>query len=210
MCMPTSEYSNVRVTKIHNEYTSCSAETILEAGGKAKECTAIKIVDRNTEKHGDMDVIVVVVYLEDTITIWSLSDRCVLFSVETLLSDRICSMDFDVTRMMGVLGGLEGAIGVFRVKRREGETQDILLHDLIDLKINCSASFVRIRKDRKLMICGTSSGVVHAVSWKTLKPLAQLKYHDGNLYQMDFGVEGEDNIIAVCGKDKRVSIWKLY
>ena len=196
--------------KIHNEYTSCSEETILEAGGKARECTAIRMVDRNTDKHGGTDVIVVAAYLEDAITIWSLSDRCVLFSVETLLSDNICSMDFDGTRMMGVLGGLEGAIGVFRIKRREGEAEDILLHDVIDMNVNCTASFIRVRKDRKLMICGTSSGVVHAVSWKTLKPLAQLKYHDSNVYEMDYGVEGEDNVIAVCSKDKRVSLWKLY
>ena len=208
--MPTSEYSNTRVIKIHNEFTSCSEETILEAGGKAKECTAIKMVDRNTDKHGYMDIIVVAAYLEDAITIWSLANRSVLFSVDTLLSDKICSMDFDAVRMMGVLGGLEGAIGVFRVKRREGETEDILLHDVIDMNVNCSAGFIRVRKDRKLMICGTSSGVVHAVSWRTLKLLAQLKYHDDSIFQVDYGVEGEDNVIAVCGKDKRVSLWKLY
>ncbi|KAI6645919.1 Guanine nucleotide-binding protein subunit beta-like protein 1 [Oopsacas minuta] len=201
-CMPTSEYSNIRVLKIHSKYTSSSEETILKSVGKAKECTALKVVDRNT------DIIVLAAYLEDSLIVWSLTSRTVLFFLENLLSDKICTMDFDETRMMGVIGGTEGSLGVFRIKKREGE--DVLLHDVIDYNLNSTVSFVRVRRDRKLVTCGTSSGIVYAISWKTMKPLVQLKYHEESVYQMDYSVEGSDNIIAVCSKDKRISLWKLY
>ena len=208
LCMPTAEYSSVRVLKLEEQYKQTAETKVLKTEGKAKECTALKMLDRNREPHSDSDIIVVAAYLEDTILVWSLATQTVLFCVNSLLGDQICVMEFDERRMMGILGGMEGTLAVFRVKKRDGE--DILLHDLIDVKLDNSVSFVRLRGDRKLLACGTISGCVHAISWKSLKPLVELKFHEDTLYQGDYGTDGGENILAVCSRDKRISLWKLY
>ena len=208
LCMPTAEYSDVRVLKLEDQYRQRTDIAVLKPTGKAKECSALKMLDRNRESHSDSDIIVVAAYLEDSIIIWRLATQTVLFSVSSLLGDQICVMEFDETRMMGILGGMEGTLAVFRVKKREGE--DILLHDSIDIKLNNSVSFLRVRADKKLLVCGTASGCVQAVSWKSMKPLVELKFHEDTLYQADYGAEGGENILAVCSRDKRISLWKLY
>ena len=208
LCMPTSEYSQIRVLKLEDQYRQRTETAVLKAPGKARESTALKMLDRSGDSQGNSDIIVVAAYLEDSIIIWSLATQAVLFCVNSVLGDQICVMEFDETRMMGILGGMEGTLAVFRVKKREGE--EVLLHDSIDIKLNNSVSFLRLRGDKKLLVCGTISGCVHAISWKSLKPLVELKFHDDTLYQGDFGTEGGENILAVCSKDKRISLWKLY
>ena len=206
-CMSGPECSLVRVLRLEQSYEQMSEAVVLRAE-KAKECTGVKLASREREGKGGKQVLVVAVFLSGQVIIWELESAVVLFCIERMLGQECVCMDFDSDRLMGVVGGMEGALGVFRIKRKE--TSEEVLHDVLDISLKSIVNCVRLRGDKKVVACTAKDHEVVVLSWKSLKPLVQLKYHEDSLFDIQYGTEGGENTLAVSSKDKRVSLWKLY
>lgn len=75
-------------------------------------------------------------------------------------------------------------------------------------------SCIRIRPDKKCLIVGTCDGIVYIHSWKSLRKLATLRNHRGEISDIAFSDGAIDSfkspIMAVGGMDGNISLWDIY
>lgn len=73
---------------------------------------------------------------------------------------------------------------------------------------------MKIRKDLKVFVSGGFDGRIRVFSWKSLRPLAVLSEHKGNLMDIVFS-DGpvsfwKSNIMAATGTDGKITLWDIY
>lgn len=137
-------------------------------------------------------------------------------------SEMILSMDFNQTKMFGVLVNASNDVCVWRLENKLCNDRKILIFNDKFLKrisikedglVSCS-----IRSDGKIFAIGTKNGRVRVFSGKTAKLLAVLTHHFYPIRVLKFteNLNREKNsdhqkyLLFVSSYDKSVSIWSLY
>ncbi|XP_053679658.1 guanine nucleotide-binding protein subunit beta-like protein 1 [Anopheles nili] len=125
-------------------------------------------------------------------------------------ADCLQTLDYDPVTNRGVCGGSSSKLSVFSIDRG---TQQVLLKSEIGIK-NAGVHRVRIRKDLKVFASAGWDGRLRVFSWKSLRPLAVLTEHKGELldvaYSEDKVAMWNAPVMAAAGKDGQISLWDLY
>lgn len=131
----------------------------------------------------------------------------------------ISTQDYDLTSNRGLLSG-PGSVrvcvfGIDKAKselfKKDAENIEYVPNDGQKL---AGISCIRIRPDRKMLIVGTCDGIVYIHSWKSLRKLATLRNHRGEISDIAFSNGAIDSfkspIMAVAGVDGNISLWDIY
>lgn len=131
----------------------------------------------------------------------------------------ISTQDYDHTSNRGLLGG-PGCVRVcvFGIDKAKLE---LFKKDCSDIEYVpndgqklAGISVIKIRPDLKMLIVGTCDGIVYIHSWKSLRKLATLRNHRGEISDIAFSNGAIDSfkspIMAVAGIDGNISLWDIY
>lgn len=95
--------------------------------------------------------------------------------------------------------------------RKDAETIEYVPNDGHKL---AGIASIRIRPDKKCLIVGTCDGIVYIHSWKSLRKLATLRNHRGEISDIAFSNGAIDSfkspIMAVGSSDGNISLWDIY
>lgn len=131
----------------------------------------------------------------------------------------ITTQDYDVASNRGLASGPTNIrVCVFGIDkttlelyRKDAENIEYVPNDGQKLGgISC----IKIRPDKKCLIVGTCDGIVYIHSWKSLRKLATLRDHRGEISDIAFSNGPIDSfkspIMAVAGIDGNISLWDIY
>ncbi|XP_015922342.1 guanine nucleotide-binding protein subunit beta-like protein 1 [Parasteatoda tepidariorum] len=74
-------------------------------------------------------------------------------------------------------------------------------------------SDVKIRHDGKIVIAAGWDFSIKIFSWKTLKPLAILNFHEQTIHSLacsPFPIDKKNSVFASGSKDKNIALWTIY
>uniref|UniRef100_A0A2M4BU48 Putative g-protein beta subunit-like protein gnb1l n=1 Tax=Anopheles marajoara TaxID=58244 RepID=A0A2M4BU48_9DIPT len=125
-------------------------------------------------------------------------------------ADCLLTLDYDPVTNRGICGGSSDKLALFAIDRK---TQQVAAKSEIPLK-NAGVHRVRIRKDLKVFASAGWDGRIRIFSWKSLRPLAVLTEHRGELLDIAYsqGIVTMWNapVMAAAGTDGQISLWDLY
>lgn len=125
-------------------------------------------------------------------------------------ADCVQTIDYDPVTNRGVCGGSADKLSVFSIDRN---THQLLPKSDIAIK-NAGVHRVRIRKDLKVFASAGWDGRLRIFSWKSLRPLAVLTEHKGELLDVAYSeakvTMWNAPVMAAAGKDGQISLWDLY
>ncbi|KAL0109396.1 hypothetical protein PUN28_014458 [Cardiocondyla obscurior] len=153
--------------------------------------------------------LVLVAYEGGQLLLWDMRKNAVLNSLT--VEQYPMTFDFDASLMQGILGSASEKIEIF-----EMSANHTLSHKSTKLLEHVSGvSVLSIRPDKKIVAVGCWDGRMMLFSWKKLRPLAILKEHRTNIYDIVYSpckVEAYDTkcLMAATGKDGYISIWDIY
>lgn len=131
----------------------------------------------------------------------------------------INTQDYDLSSNRGLLSGpMNKSVCVFGIDkmtmelyRKDAENIEYVPNDGQKL---AGISVIKIRPDKKCLIVGTCDGIVYIHSWKSLRKLATLRDHRGEISDIAFSNGAIDcfksPIMAVAGCDGNISLWDIY
>ncbi|XP_064488770.1 guanine nucleotide-binding protein subunit beta-like protein 1 [Ornithodoros turicata] len=120
----------------------------------------------------------------------------------------VMCMDIDdCHRMKGLCGSVTKTLCAFE------DFQDLRLSKEVAV-VNEGFASTAIRSDGKIAASGGWDGRIRIFSWRTLKPLAVLNFHDESVQSVDFAAERVRRegvgVLAAGAKDGIVSLWSVY
>lgn len=147
-------------------------------------------------------------YDSGILKLWDLRTNNVLATER--FTECITSIDYDLVTNRGIIGSTCDKIELFSVNIKSAT-----ITKKADLPIkNAGVHCVKIRKDLKVFVTGGFDGRVRVFSWKSLRPLAVLSEHKGDLMDIAFsdGVVSfwKSNIMAASGSDGKITLWDIY
>ncbi|KAI9140418.1 WD40-repeat-containing domain protein [Paraphysoderma sedebokerense] len=143
---------------------------------------------------------------------------------EKIHKETVLCLDINPSLRYGISGSASNNLQYFKLNPSVSETMDEgsgkkqLVTKEVVLKSNGIAD-VKIRGDDKILATVGWDGNIRIFSRKSLKLLAVLQYHKEGLQCCAFSPsvydmrdEDEDlrNVLAVGGKDGKISLWKIY
>ncbi|XP_055593308.1 guanine nucleotide-binding protein subunit beta-like protein 1 [Uranotaenia lowii] len=150
-------------------------------------------------------------YESGVLILWDLNTSKPLSQVQLGASDEcLMALDYDPVTNRGVCGGSSDRIIIFSIDR---QSMGICKKSEICIK-NKGVHRLRIRKDLKVFASGGWDGRIRVFSWKSLRPLAVLTEHKGELMDIVYSDEKvymwKAVIMAAAGSDGQISLWDLY
>uniref|UniRef100_A0A182Q6I9 Uncharacterized protein n=1 Tax=Anopheles farauti TaxID=69004 RepID=A0A182Q6I9_9DIPT len=152
-------------------------------------------------------------YESGSIAMWDyrtgqLIDAASLFTTDG--ADCLQTLDYDPITNRGVGGGSADKLAIFSI---DFKTQKIVAKGEIAIK-NAGVHRVRIRKDLKVFVSAGWDGRLRIFSWKSLRPLAVLTEHKGEVLDVAYS-DGKVTmwnapVMAAAGSDGQISLWDLY
>jgi WD40 repeat protein len=156
-------------------------------------------------------------YESGHLVLWDLKESKALHSIKYEFS--LSNLDYDASTNRGVASTpMIHKIHVFGIDRAKLEiyqkdSDDIDLQLKETQKAN-GISALKIRTDKKCLVAGTCDGIVNIFSWKSLRKLATLRDHRGEITDIAFSNGPIDNfksnIMAFSSIDGGVSLWDIY
>lgn len=156
-------------------------------------------------------------YESGHLALWDLKESKVVHSIKYEFS--LSNLDYDASTNRGVASNaMEHKIHIFGIDKAkleifEKDSDDIDLQLKQTQKAN-GISALKIRTDKKCLVGGTCEGVVNIFSWKSLRKLATLRDHRGEITDIAFSNSPIDNfksnISAISSIDGSVSLWDIY
>ncbi|XP_065663581.1 guanine nucleotide-binding protein subunit beta-like protein 1 [Hydra vulgaris] len=138
-------------------------------------------------------------YEDGSVSLWNVFESSMLHQ-EKVYEDPVMSMDTDGRKIITASTG--NKIHFYNI--------DENFH-LIQIKeyetMSSGYSVLSIRSDKKIVACGSWNGVVRLYSWKKMKLLAILKYHNKGISSI---VYSSGNLIGIAARDGKISIWDVY
>jgi WD40 repeat protein len=131
----------------------------------------------------------------------------------------ITTQDYDLSSNRGLVSGpMNTKVCVFGIDmktlelyRKDAETIEYVPNDGQKL---AGISCIKIRPDKKCLIVGTCDGIVYIHSWKSLRKLATLRDHRGEISDIAFSNGAIDSfkspLMVVAGSDGNISLWDIY
>ncbi|XP_058115801.1 guanine nucleotide-binding protein subunit beta-like protein 1 [Anopheles ziemanni] len=151
-------------------------------------------------------------YESGLIAMWDYRTGRVIGTPTLFASDGDClfTVDYDPVTNRGICGGSSNNLSVFSVDRK---ALQLVPKSKIPIK-NAGVHRVRIRKDLKVFSSAGWDGRLRIFSWKSLRPLAVLTEHKGELLDIAYS-EGRVTmwkapVMAAAGSDGQISLWDLY
>ncbi|XP_053687429.1 guanine nucleotide-binding protein subunit beta-like protein 1 [Sabethes cyaneus] len=149
-------------------------------------------------------------YESGTIVLWDLNTSKPISHLQLEAGECLMAMDYDPVTNRGVCGGSSSRITVFSLDR---QSMEIRQKSVIEIK-NAGVHRLRIRKDLKVFASAGWDGRLRVFSWKSLRPLAVLTEHKGELMDIIYSDEKVSMwkavIMAAAGSDGQISLWDLY
>ncbi|EAT35986.1 AAEL011892-PA [Aedes aegypti] len=149
-------------------------------------------------------------YEAGMLVLWDLTSSKPISHLQVCQDECLMAMDYDPFTNRGVCGGTSDKIFVFSVDR---PTMELRKKSEIAIK-NAGISRVKIRKDLKVFVSAGRDGRIRIFSWKSLRPLAVLTEHRGELLDVIYSDEKVSMwkavIMAAAGSDGQISLWDLY
>ncbi|XP_011865726.1 PREDICTED: guanine nucleotide-binding protein subunit beta-like protein 1 [Vollenhovia emeryi] len=158
---------------------------------------------------GGVNDLLLVAYESGQLLLWDMRKNDVLSSLT--VEQYPMAFDFDPSLMQGILGSASEKLEIF-----EMSPNHTLAHKSTRLLEHVSGiSVLSVRPDRKIVVAGCWDGRMMLFSWKKLRPLAILKEHRANIYDIVYSqckVEAYDTkcLMAATGKDGYISMWDIY
>ncbi|KAF8774792.1 Guanine nucleotide-binding protein subunit like protein [Argiope bruennichi] len=126
-----------------------------------------------------------------------------------LHNEPIMCLDYDTQhKKKGISGSVEKVIKTWTIQ------EDFTLIKVQEVMLNNDGIIaVKIREDGKILITGGSDSNIRIFSWKSLKLLAILDFHEFSIYCLSccsFPVGKQTSIFASGSKDKRIALWSIY
>ncbi|XP_053659015.1 guanine nucleotide-binding protein subunit beta-like protein 1 [Anopheles marshallii] len=125
-------------------------------------------------------------------------------------ADCIQTIDYDPVTNRGVCGGTTDQLSVFSIDPR---SHQLIPKSAIGIK-NAGVHRLRIRKDLKVFVSAGWDGRLRIFSWKSLRQLAVLTVHKGELLDVAYSeakvTMWNAPVMAAAGKDGQISLWDLY
>lgn len=131
----------------------------------------------------------------------------------------ITTIDYDLSSNRGIVAGpLKSKVCVFGIDK---STLELFRKDAENIEYTPNEgqklggiSCIKIRPDKKCLIVGSCDGVVYIHSWKSLRKLATLKDHRGEISDIAFS-DGQiqnfkSEIMAIGGVDGNITLWDIY
>ncbi|XP_050458978.1 guanine nucleotide-binding protein subunit beta-like protein 1 [Cataglyphis hispanica] len=157
----------------------------------------------------DISDLILVAYEGGQLLLWDMKKNDVLSSLT--VEQYPMTFDFDVSLMQGILGSASEKLEIFKILPNH-----TLSHkSTIILEHVSGVSVLSIRPDKKIVTAGCWDGCIRLFSWKKLRPLAILREHKENIYDIVYSqreVEAYDTkcLMAATGKDGCISMWDIY
>lgn len=149
-------------------------------------------------------------YESGTLVLWDLTGSKPISHLRVSEDECLMAMDYDPFTNRGVCGGTSDKISVFSIDR---QTMELRKKSEIAIK-NAGISRLKIRKDLKVFVSAGRDGRIRIFSWKSLRPLAVLTEHRGELLDVIYSAEKVSMwkavIMAAAGADGQISLWDLY
>ncbi|XP_058457978.1 guanine nucleotide-binding protein subunit beta-like protein 1 [Malaya genurostris] len=149
-------------------------------------------------------------YESGTIILWDLTTFKPMTHLQLYRNECPMDLDYDPVTNRGVCGGSSNEITVFSIDRKTFELEK---KSMIIIK-NPGVHRLKIRKDLKVFASAGWDGRIRIFSWKSLRPLAVLTEHKGELMDIVFSDEKVSMwkavIMAAAGSDGQISLWNLY
>jgi WD40 repeat protein len=147
-------------------------------------------------------------YESGVIQLWDLRTNKVMATER--LNEFLTSIDYDLVTHRGIAGNASDKIDIFSINSKSAT---ITKRGDVPIK-NPGVHRAKIRKDLKVFVTAGWDGRIRIFSWKTLRPLAVLTEHKGNLMDIAFS-EGKvsywkSNIMAAGGSDGKITLWDIY
>lgn len=152
-------------------------------------------------------------YESGVLALWNLSTGRLVGEPARFITaegDCLFTVDYDPITNRGICGGSSDKLFVFSIDRK---TLQVVPKSEIGIK-NPGVNRVRIRKDLKVFSSAGWDGRIRIFSWKSLRPLAVLTEHKGELLDITYS-EGKvmmwnAPVMAAAGSDGQISLWDLY
>lgn len=192
---------------------------ILKPPEDMKNITSIKLVTWFTGDGGSDadDVYLLAGYESGHLILWDLKTMKMIHQIQ--FEFPIFTLDFAQCTNRGLVSGPSVqkicVFGIDKAKQqlyhRPSETIELQKHEGSRA---AGISCIKIRPDRKCLIVGMSDGIVYIHSWKSLRKLATLKDHRGEICDFAFSNGLVDSfkspIMAVAASDGNISLWDIY
>ncbi|XP_047141845.1 guanine nucleotide-binding protein subunit beta-like protein 1 isoform X3 [Hydra vulgaris] len=138
-------------------------------------------------------------YEDGSVCLWNVFESSMLHR-EKVYEDPVMSMDTDGRKIITASTG--NKIHFYNID------ENFHLIQINEYETMSSGySVLSIRSDKKIVACGSWNGVVRLYSWKKMKLLAILKYHNKGISSI---VYSSGNIIGIAARDGKISIWDVY
>lgn len=204
-----SSSSNISIIDLT---TMTELQTLKPPSDEVKQITSLKLV-----KWSDGDTYLLAGYETGHLVLFDLQELKAVHNIQYDFG--IYTQDYDLTSNRGLLGG-PGCVkvcvfGIDKAKlelfKKDAENIEYVPNDGQKL---AGISTIKVRPDRKMLIVGTCDGIVYIHSWKSLRKLATLRNHRGEISDIAFSNGAIDNfkspIMAVAGVDGNISLWDIY
>lgn len=124
-------------------------------------------------------------------------------------NEPVICMDFDSQyKNMGMSGSVDKYLETWSI------SEDLELVKVKTLEItNQGVNAVRIREDGKIVIIAGLDFNIRVFSWKTLQPLAVLKFHELAVYCLAYCpvcIGEHRSVFASGSKDQNIALWDIY
>ncbi|CAL1279904.1 unnamed protein product [Larinioides sclopetarius] len=126
-----------------------------------------------------------------------------------LHDEPVMCLDYDTEhKNRGVSGSVEKVLETWTIK------EDFTLTKVQAVTIsNAGINAVKIREDGKILMTGGSDSNIRIFSWKSLKLLALLDFHEMSIHCLScscFPVGKQTSVFASGSKDKCIALWSIY
>lgn len=205
-----SSFSDISVIDLSK---GSEVETILKPPeDDVKQITSIKVVPWTNG-----DVFILAGYETGHLVLFDLKESKAVHHIKYDFA--INTQDYDLSSNRGLLSGPQNLnVCVFGIDKMKMELYKKCAENIEyvpnDGQKLAGISVIKIRPDKKCLIVGTCDGIVYIHSWKSLRKLATLRNHRGEITDIAFSNGSIDNfkspIMAVAGCDGNISLWDIY
>jgi len=147
-------------------------------------------------------------YESGTLLLWDLRASKIIASLS--LNEFLTSIDYDLVTHRGIAGSTSDKVEIFSINSKCFTISKKAEVPIKNPGVHCA----KIRKDLKVFSTAGCDGRIRVFSWKSLRPLAVLTEHVGDLMDIAFS-DGKvsfwkSNIMAAAGSDGKITLWDIY
>ncbi|XP_058995332.1 guanine nucleotide-binding protein subunit beta-like protein 1 isoform X7 [Mustela lutreola] len=195
LAMPGRGSDEVQILEMPSKTSVCTLKLEADAKPGMPMCLELWQADSNPRP------LLLAGYEDGSVALWDVSERKVCSRV-ACHTEPVMGFDFDSQKTRGVSGSAEKALAVWSLDEQQA-LQVCRTHELT----NPGIADVKIRPDRKILATAGWDHRVRVFHWRTMKPLAILRFHSATVHCVAFAADG---LLAAGSGDQRISIWSLY